>query len=195
MIDNHLIKKLRDCARKGKTLAETSAQLQWHEMEVLKECWELAGFRNELPIENLTSTQREEFFNRCRPKIGRLFIKPEIDTTNIDNGPIFSQPQTKKPIHLSHRMPDPYLRPELRKVEPPSGYNKQLLERERILQYRQAHPKVVFKKQSYCYQECQIGRALRYNVRCKHSAGIYTYAGENYIACLYFESDLSDLPL
>lgn len=192
MYDNQIIRILRDCARKGKTLAETSEMLYWPEMEVLKACKELAGIREKLPPEELSTEQREEFFNRCRPKIGRLFITPDIETSEIDNKPLFEQPAPPKPIHLSRRMPDPYLRPAIKKTQAPSGQNKLILERERILQFRQQHPKVVFKKQEYCYNMCQIGKALRYNERCKHSAGIYTYAGENYIACLYYESILRE---
>lgn len=187
MIETRLIKILRDCARGKKTLAETSALLHRPEMEVLNECWALVGFREFLPGDTLTTEQKEEFFNRCRPKIGRLFIAQERDVSDIDNRPIFSQPTSKKQIRLSRRMPDPYLRPAIQKPQVPTGINKLLLERDRIIKFREAHPKVVFKKQDYCYKTCEIGRTLRYNEHCTNSAGIYTYAGENYIACMRFE--------
>lgn len=195
MYDNQIIIILRDCARKGKTLAETSVMLHRPEMEVLKVCRKLADFGEKLPTEELTTEQREEFFNRYRSKIGRLFIAPDIGTSEINNKPLFEQPTSPKLLHFSRRMPDPYLRPAIKKLQAPSGQNKLILERERIFEFRQQHPKVVFTKHNYCYKVCPIGSALRYNEHCKHSAGIYTYAGEKYIACLYYESALGGLPI
>ena len=118
-------------------------------------------------------------------------FSPELDKETIDNdkSPLFPKSATKKPIHFSHRMPDPYLRPAIKKIQAPTGQNKLILERDRIQQFRQKHPKVVFKKQDFCYKMCKAGSSLRYNEHCRHSAGIYTYADENYVACLFFENE------
>lgn len=189
------LRTLAESSRKGVSLEQLSHNLNRSQMSILLKSRELAGIKTDLPEGNLVQRQLEEFFNRCRKKLSSLptgtFFK--YDNRPLDGGsPInLLEPKfEKKPISLSQKMPDPFLKPSLNRRTPaPRGENKIILERERIYEYRRKYPKSKMKCYHYCLHDCPIGKQLRYNQKCSFSGGIFTYMGQNYNACLFFEKN------